>query len=223
MEEILSGEDPKVGQTPKKTQKRAKKVAPAAISSSKPSNGSNGTDPPVPDPIDQCTLDGVVDYARRFPVKSIKKAVRIEESLVCAIRCGDVFLIQKRPSKGLLAGLWELPSFAIPEPGKSTALSRRRMAQSCISDLLSSKGKKGKKGKKEEKAGVKYAGELGSVPWLFSHIKLTMHVHLFELEEPVDGLPLITKSRWATSKDIENESMGTGMRKCWAMVRLSGR
>lgn len=157
------------------------------------------------------TLDTIVNYAAKFPTKGVKKAVRVEETLVCAIRCHDGrYLIQQRPKKGLLAGLWELPSSIIPEPTKTTAQSRKKLAQSFVTGLL--KPLKGK-------AKLQHVGELDSVPWLFSHIKLTMHLHMFVLEEGNGETP--ASARWETSEKIEEESMGTGMRKCWALVKES--
>lgn len=47
-----------------------------------------------------------------LPVKSAQKPRRIEPRTVFLLQNGDRFLIQKRPEKGLLAGLWELPSAA---------------------------------------------------------------------------------------------------------------
>lgn len=46
-----------------------------------------------------------ISHARRFPVKVSKKAVREEETLVCAVRrtSDGCYLIQKRPDKGKLA------------------------------------------------------------------------------------------------------------------------
>ena len=46
----------------------------------------------------------------RFPVKAEKKARRIEELTVFVLRCSGFTAICKRPEKGLLAGLWELPN-----------------------------------------------------------------------------------------------------------------
>lgn len=45
-----------------------------------------------------------------LPVKQPKKARRIEQRTVFLIQNGENFLIQKRPARGLLAGLWELPN-----------------------------------------------------------------------------------------------------------------
>jgi len=44
-----------------------------------------------------------------LPVKSPKKPRRIEERQLLILRCGDRLALRKRPPKGLLAGLWELP------------------------------------------------------------------------------------------------------------------
>ncbi|OIW32304.1 DNA glycosylase [Coniochaeta ligniaria NRRL 30616] len=219
MEETVVANDSATGQPLKRTLARARRATSAVNSPS----ASSSTDSweiasSAPGKIDQHTLNTIVDYARRFPVKGLKKAARIEESLVCAIRCGDFYLIQKRPSKGLLAGLWELPSYSIPKASKSTALSRKRMAQSYVSDLLRHLPCASSK----DRLQLSHVGELGSVPWLFSHIKLTMHVHMFDLEQHCDASPLPKlEGRWATNKEIEKESMGTGMRKCWAMVKIS--
>ena len=45
-----------------------------------------------------------------IPVKSAKKPRRIEKKTVLVIQDGDRTALCKRPSKGLLAGLWELPN-----------------------------------------------------------------------------------------------------------------
>lgn len=219
MDETVAASHLVPGQPQRRTVNRPRKVISTANRLSGSSSSDDGKGPSsAPGDISQHTLDLAVDYARRFPVKGIKKAVRIEESVVCGIRCGDYFLISKRPSKGLLAGLWELPSYAIPKGSKITALSRKDIAQSYVSGLL--KGPSSSLPKKKPR--LKHLGELGSIPWLFSHIKLTMHVHVFELEQPGDTLPAPNaSSQWTTSKEVEGFSMGTGMGKCWTMVKMS--
>ena len=46
----------------------------------------------------------------KFPVKEAKKAKREEERTVFYLTCEDCLAVRKRPGKGLLAGLWELPN-----------------------------------------------------------------------------------------------------------------
>ena len=65
-----------------------------------------------------CLLCPVSDLCRarragqqtHYPVKGAKKARRIESRTVFLFRCDGRIALQKRPSKGLLAGLWELPN-----------------------------------------------------------------------------------------------------------------
>ncbi|PKS12613.1 hypothetical protein jhhlp_000821 [Lomentospora prolificans] len=160
-----------------------------------------------------------IEHARKFPVKTIKKAVREEETVVCALRHPDGrYLIRRRPEKGLLAGLWELPSGALPNASAGKASARKTAALNYIRELQASGH-----GGLEPGITIKHVGELGSVPWLFSHLKLTMHVQMFATSFPGDDPPDEPGGRgewrWAESEEIDEESMGTGMRKCWALVR----
>ena len=51
--------------------------------------------------------DGLTDC---LPVRSANAPRRVEQRTVLLLREGDVYLIRRRPSKGLLAGLYELPN-----------------------------------------------------------------------------------------------------------------
>lgn len=44
-------------------------------------------------------------------MKTPKKPRRIEEHTVLILDCDGTLALQKRPAKGLLAGLWEFPNF----------------------------------------------------------------------------------------------------------------
>ncbi|PWN35505.1 DNA glycosylase [Meira miltonrushii] len=156
-------------------------------------------------------MEMIVDHCKKFPVKVIKKAVREEETIVCAIRNKDGnYLINKRPEKGLLAGMWEFPSNTLPDTNDSTSKDRKKRAVDFLKTILS-------EGNLSEKPVAN--GELGSVPWLFSHLKLTMHVYLFEIDESTSALNGARNARWASHDEVEAESMGTGMRKCWSLVK----
>ncbi|KAK2592332.1 hypothetical protein QQS21_009951 [Conoideocrella luteorostrata] len=157
--------------------------------------------------------EAISNYARRFPIKTAKKPVRAEETIVCAIQRHDgSYLIHRRPEKGLLAGLWEFPSKIITDAEECSGKQRTELAKSYVASLI---------GADATRVKPKHVRELGSVPWLFSHLKLTMHVHVFQLmgecdmdaEKTSGGQP----ARW--TDDVEGESMGTGMRKCWGLVR----
>lgn len=170
----------------------------------------------IPAEVTPAGLAAIVDHARKFPVKVVKKAVKEQETLVCAIRRTDGrYIIHRRPQKGLLAGLWEFPSWTVPEDHENTTTSHERAAKLYAAAVLDPS----LKSKSLLHTKLNYAGKLGSVPWLFSHLKLTMHVFLFELkclEEEFGSFPN-ADDRWSSS--VEEESMGTGMRKCWELVR----
>ena len=63
----------------------------------------------------ECPLRGVCRAAvsgtwDTLPVKEAKKPRRQEEKTVFFLSCGGQYAVRKRPEKGLLAGLWEVPN-----------------------------------------------------------------------------------------------------------------
>lgn len=156
----------------------------------------------------------IIDHARKFPVRVVKKDIRKEAILVCIIRRSDGrYLIHRRPDKGLLAGLWEFPSQTLGcSTNQSTSVkARQQQARTFVSSLF---------GNSVQTSGLDCAGEIGIVPWTFSHLKLTMHVHLFTLSDEAKAAndrPKTENQRW--SQNVDQESMGTGMRRCWELVR----
>jgi len=44
-----------------------------------------------------------------YPIKTQKKPRKVERRTVFVLRCGEKVAVCKRPSKGLLAGLWQFP------------------------------------------------------------------------------------------------------------------
>lgn len=173
----------------------------------------------TPQTLDSRTLATITHHAKKFPLKKPKKAVRKEEAVVCAIRRSSDgrYLIHRRPETGLLAGLWELPSYTLPASNNSTAKGRKTKAASYVTGMVA----RNAKDRSVLRSPIKHVGELGSVPWLFSHLRLTMHVHLFELVDVGNLSDLDAQRRWAHVEDIDKESMGTGMKKCWSIVKES--
>ena len=62
---------------------------------------------------------------RKYPVKLPKKEKKQENRTVFLLHCGDKWAIERRPKKGLLAGLWQFPN----EPGHLTAEQAIRWAE----------------------------------------------------------------------------------------------
>jgi A/G-specific adenine glycosylase len=166
--------------------------------------------------LSKAGLSVIIDHAKKFPVKVVKKAVKEQQTLVCVIRSPDGnYLLHRRPPKGLLAGLWEFPSWVVPEDYETTAKAHKRAAELFASGVLDPSPK----GDSSTHPNLRYVGKLGSVPWLFSHLKLTMYVFLFELSCSEDEVDAVVDSTHRWSGSVEDESMGTGMRKCWELVR----
>lgn len=164
-------------------------------------------------------LEIVTAHASKFPLKKAKKKVREEHTLVCAIRRWDGhYLIHRRPSKGLLAGLWELPSQEISLADQSKPKLRKSAASSYAKSLFDG-------AQPVTSEVLRHQAEIGCIPWQFSHIKLTMHVHLFQLDggEDTAGADSSNSSseqaKWISGEQLDHESMGTGMRKCWALAK----
>lgn len=95
-----------------------------------------------------------------FPVKPAKKPRRVQERTVFLLEYQGRYLIQQRPDKGLLAGLWEFPS----EEGRLTPEELRDFIQDQGVDL----------GQIEL---------LGSGKHIFSHVEWHMLGYLIHLQE----------------------------------------
>ena len=69
--------------------------------------------------------------------------------------------------------------------------------------------------------------ELGSLVHVFSHLRLTMHVQRFTikieemeaLEKEIAGPP---RRRWVATDEMDQETLSTGMRKCWELIKKAG-
>jgi len=61
-------------------------------------------------PLSALCLGKARGTAARLPVRSGKRARRIEPRTVFSLRCGDRIALRKRADTGLLAGFWELPN-----------------------------------------------------------------------------------------------------------------
>jgi len=71
--------------------------------------------PNGPPKCEKCPLAGhcrafLENKTADFPVKAQKKARKTEWRTVFLLRCGEKLALEKRPAKGLLAGLWQLPN-----------------------------------------------------------------------------------------------------------------
>ncbi|XP_047655834.1 adenine DNA glycosylase isoform X1 [Tachysurus fulvidraco] len=175
----------------------------------KPDSAPNGS---VPD-VENCASTGACNLClsedwnseigvQNFPRKPVKKAPRVERTLVCVLRqrCGGDgetrYLLTQRPSKGLLAGMWELPSMLLEE-GVSEKKHR---------DTLSAEVKRIVGAAPES---LQYVGE---VEHIFSHIHQTYVVYSASVCESVEG-EREQKICWLDQSALQKAAISTGVKK----------
>jgi A/G-specific adenine glycosylase len=70
---------------------------------------------------------------------------------------------------------------------------------------------------------VKHIAELDSLVHVFTHLKLTMHVHLFTVDadtETAAALAALPNRKWAPTEAMDSETLSTGMRRCWDLAKF---
>ncbi|XP_053549548.1 adenine DNA glycosylase isoform X2 [Bombina bombina] len=154
------------------------------------------------------TWDSTLGVAN-FPRKSAKKPSRVEQTVTCVWeRPGEQeeaqYMIVRRPSTGLLAGMWEFPSMLLEKElaakdGASTVCQR-------LQDLT---------GQTVQLKELQYTGEVVHV---FSHIHQTYLVYFLSrsqaesicVKEEGAERPEI---RWVTKKQFLDSAVPTAMKK----------
>ena len=131
---------------------------------------------------DQCPWDTVCraykeDLIDKLPVKTPKKARKIEHKTVFLLECNDQIAIHKRGDKGLLAGLWEFPN----EDKKMDAEDIKEwMAEHHMEDAKTKAAGKGKH--------------------IFSHVEWHMEGVKISLKTPIESKDYV----WVLKKELEN-------------------
>lgn len=107
--------------------------------------------------------------AAMLPVRAAKKARRVENRTVLLARCGPLVGIRRRPAKGLLAGLWELPALEghlSPEEARAALAAQGWQMQKLLS--------------------------LRPAKHIFTHVEWHMNSYYIELAAPPDGLTFVS-------------------------------
>ena len=128
--------------------------------------------------------------ADKFPVKLPKKGRRMEDKTVFILSCDDRYALEKRPKKGLLAGLWQFPN---AEKKLETA------------DALAA----------VEKMGLRPREILRIVErkHIFTHIQWEMRGIYIEVSEPAGAFT------WLTAEEIRGEAaLPTAFRQFWEEI-----
>ena len=117
------------------------------------------------------------DQWQKFPVKLPKKAKKQEDRTVFLLHCGENWAIEKRPNKGLLAGLWQFPNVA----GHLTAEEAVRWAE-----------EKGLHPRHVERSMDRHH--------IFTHIRWDLRGWFLEVEEMAGGFT------WLTLDEIDEQA-----------------
>lgn len=113
--------------------------------------------------------------AAMLPVRAAKKARRVENRTVLLARCGPLVGIRRRPAKGLLAGLWELPALEghlSPEEARAALAAQGWQVQKLLS--------------------------LRPAKHIFTHVEWHMNGYYIELAAPPDGLTFVSPAALRT-------------------------
>ena len=125
--------------------------------------------------------------AELLPVKSPKKEKRQEDRTVFILSCDGRYALEKRPDKGLLAGLWQFPNVA----GKLSTLEALAAAESMG-------------------LGPREIYREVEKKHIFTHIQWNMRGVYLEVSKPLDAF------RWFTPEEIEKEAaLPTAFRQFW--------
>ena len=141
---------------------------------------------------DQCPCQSFCVAARegiadRLPVRTPKKDKWEEALTVFLLRCGDRFALQRRPRKGLLAGLWQLPNVpgTLETPEAVTAVETMGLSVKQIC----------------------YQSERSHI---FTHIRWQMRLYCMEVTQQTAGF------QWLTEKEItDSAALPTAFRQFW--------
>ena len=111
-------------------------------------------------PVRHLCRGKMLGIEKELPVRTKAKARRIERRTVLILKDGDTLAIRKRPSKGLLAGLYELPNL-------EGHLSRKEVVEYCHSIGLS----------------PLHIKQAGTAKHIFSHVEWHMTGYEIKVDE----------------------------------------
>lgn len=116
-----------------------------------------------------------------IPVKTPKKARRIEKRTVFLLKCQEKIALHQRPESGLLAGLWEFPNIDVP---LSKPQLKEKLENDGIQHFSIRKLEKGKH--------------------IFSHVEWQMLAYEIEFQK-IEDIDIIENLTWVTEEQLQNE------------------
>ncbi|KAI8097144.1 DNA glycosylase [Halteromyces radiatus] len=163
----------------------------------------------------------------RYPVKADKKPPRDEEcavSIVEKIPCegtddglseGSLYLISRRPDKGLLAGLWEFPSLELDNK-QTTYEQRSTLSSTFLKNQYNLDLMDGTLDVKKQ--------DLGNVVHLFSHIRKVYHIEWISISSSILKQTSTEQTKWITMDELKTAPIPTGLKKAIKLLeKAQGR
>ncbi|KAF1361446.1 A/G-specific adenine glycosylase [Lizonia empirigonia] len=116
------------------------------------------------------------------------------------------------PATGLLASLWQFPQTTLSE-SDATAAYRKSSAQKYVSSLRAGDVNMHR---------ARYITGFDPLVHVFTHLKLTMHSYHYRVTDNAEADSLTCSGaparKWVSTEDMDNETLSTGMRKCWELI-----
>ncbi|KAF2629086.1 A/G-specific adenine glycosylase [Macroventuria anomochaeta] len=116
------------------------------------------------------------------------------------------------PATGLLASLWQFPQTTL-SASDTTATVRKASAQKYVSSLTAGNIDLSK---------ARYVTSFEPLVHVFTHLRLTMHAYHYRVTDNAEADSLICSGaparKWVDTSSMDNETLSTGMRKCWELV-----
>ncbi|KAF9912204.1 hypothetical protein EC991_000615 [Linnemannia zychae] len=246
---VCTPQNPKCGECPVQSSCRAyaevidlKRSRKEAIGVSKKRETTDSTDQDEDEKCELCLPETETEgkeqgLVTQYPRKAIKKAPREEECAVSILErratnpdtgvTRSMFLLVKRPEKGLLAGMWEFPTVEQDQlqarhkiSGPSSYKQRSESSREYLVETLGMDWVKSCKDIQRR--------DLGSVQHLFSHIRKTYHVEWVLVQEEVNEQELkVEKSpkgttpeiEWLSTEELAVAAIPTGINKTYQLLQ----
>lgn len=146
----------------------------------------------------KCLLCPVREYCSAFfegmqevlPVKTINKKSKIHKMKAVVIEKDGKVLLEKRPSKGLLANMWQFPMVELPTTNHT------------VEEVI----------EHDYRISIIKGKEILTFKHIFSHLTWEMESYAAQLTKD-KGLP--TNCKWFTKVEVENQPMPVPVLKVW--------
>jgi A/G-specific adenine glycosylase len=151
-------------------------------------------------PLDHFCKGKASGDPEKYPSRIVKKKIPHIEAIAAVLHRDGKVLLNQRPPKGLLGGLWEFPNWKIEE-------KRRSRSRLTLRNHI----------KKEMRMNVEVKGSIGTFKQTFTHFKLTLHTYCCQATG--NG----KKGRWIPIKNLDQLAMSRIHRRIAEVIDEEGR